>query len=44
LVIIIFILNIFDVNVSGEKVERIITPKVEVNYYFNDEESQNLLR
>jgi hypothetical protein len=44
LVIIIFILNIFDVNVSGEKVERIITPKVEVNYYFNEEESQNLLR
>ena len=44
LVIIIFILNIFDINVSGEKVERIITPKVEVNYYFNDEESENLLR
>jgi len=44
LVIIIFILNIFDVNVTGEKVERIITPKVEVNYFFNEEESQNLLR
>ena len=44
-VIIIFILNIFDINVSGEKVERIITPKVEVNYYLNeDDESQNLLR
>ena len=44
-VIIIFILNIFDINVSGEKVERIITPKVEVNYYLNeDDESENLLR
>jgi len=43
--IIIFILNIFDINVSGEKVERIITPKVEVNYYLNDDdENQNLLR
>jgi hypothetical protein len=44
-VLIIFILNIFDINVSGEKVERIITPKVEVNYYLNeDDESENLLR
>ena len=33
------------INVSGEKVERIITPKVEVNYYLNeDDESENLLR
>ena len=37
-VLIIFILNIFDINVSGEKVERIITPKVEVNYYLNEDD------
>jgi hypothetical protein len=45
LVIIIFILNIFDVNVTGEKTETIIQPKIEYNYYFTeDDENQNLLR
>jgi len=45
LVIIIFILNIFDVNVTGEKTEKIIQPKIEYNYYFTeDDENQNLLR
>ena len=40
LVILLFILNIFDVNVEPEE-EKIIQPKVEVNYYLGEQDDTN---
>lgn len=40
LVILLFILNVFDVNVEPEE-EKIIQPKVEVNYYLGEEDDTN---
>jgi hypothetical protein len=40
LVILLFILNVFDVNVEPEE-EKIIQPKVEVNYYLGEQDDTN---